>query len=434
MDKQGQPHKEIWITEIGWSLGEGVNAQEQADLLAQAVVTALTVRERLKVEKVFWFCVKDWGGPGHGLFDVNGKPKPALTAYQAVIAELGSAHYLGPCKTPPGVRGHVFNRGGEPVLAVWAPSVATRNNLELKASAPQLALRNIGNQVHNVPVRKGMAGIEVSHAPLFINGLKLAELDMKPWPRLHLPRQPLPRQLPRDVWVSVVPSFTSARPVLVLGTSNAMEVRVHNDSPAPAQGSLQLELTSDSRLLAEGRVPFEAAPGTLTTVSWHHTLPWRKDQAGKLARLRVRGAANGASIAPLDLPVRLVRGKGIEFAANSPIEGQYLHQAGKSGCGDSIRFGSEFTYRFDLRHMQSGQLRINVGANGANPWSVLLSRDDKNYVEERSGRSWPSWQSVALDHYLGGREASSAMVYVKIRGTDCQVREVVVEAGAENSP
>jgi len=61
MDRHGDSRKEIWITEIGWSLSEGVTTQEQANLLVQAVVTALSVRERLKVEKVFWFCVNGLG-------------------------------------------------------------------------------------------------------------------------------------------------------------------------------------------------------------------------------------------------------------------------------------------------------------------------------------------------------------------------------------
>ena len=33
MDRHGDQHKEIWITEIGWSLAEGVTPQEQANLL-----------------------------------------------------------------------------------------------------------------------------------------------------------------------------------------------------------------------------------------------------------------------------------------------------------------------------------------------------------------------------------------------------------------
>ncbi len=99
MDRHGDSRKEIWITEIGWSLAEGVTARQQANLLAQALVTALSVRRRLKIEKVFWFCVKDWGGPGYGLLDTAGKPKPAWFADQAVTCP---ASYPRTCGWTPG--------------------------------------------------------------------------------------------------------------------------------------------------------------------------------------------------------------------------------------------------------------------------------------------------------------------------------------------
>jgi len=126
----------------------------------------------------------------------------------------------------------------------------------------------------------------------------------------------------------------------------------------------------------------------------------------------------------VDLPVRLVRSKAIEFAANSFVERPYLHKSEKSGCSDSIRFGSDFGYRFDVRNMRAAQLRINVGANAAHPWSVLVSPDDKNYVLERSGKSWPSWQTITLDQYLAGASEAPRSIYVKIQGIDCQVREL----------
>ncbi len=72
-----------------------------------------------------------------------------------------------------------------------------------------------------------------------------------------------------------------------------------------------------------------------------------------------------------------------------------------------------------------------MGANGANQWNLLVSKDDNDYVIERSGKSWPSWQTVALDKYLAGAGEAAGTIYVKIQGTDCQVREVVLEAGAE---
>ena len=54
--------------------------------------------------------------------------------------------------------------------------------------------------------------------------------------------------------------------------------------------------------------------------------------------------------------------------------------------------------------------------------NLLVSSNDSDYVLERSGASWPSWQTVALDKYLAGARETAGTVYVKIQGTDCQVR------------
>jgi len=135
----------------------------------------------------------------------------------------------------------------------------------------------------------------------------------------------------------------------------------------------------------------------------------------------------------MTVPVGLVRSSAVEFAANSWIEQQYLHHAEKSGCADSIRFGSEFSYRFDLGHARSARLNMNVGANGANAWSLLVSKDDKVYAIEASGKCWPAWQSVALDKYLAEQGEAPRTIFVKVVGTDCQVREVVLEIGGHES-
>jgi hypothetical protein len=72
-------------------------------------------------------------------------------------------------------------------------------------------------------------------------------------------------------------------------------------------------------------------------------------------------------------------------------------------------------------------LPINVGANGGNAWSVALSRDGRQYTVECAGKSWPGWQTLSLDKYLHSAAGTPAPVYVKVQGTDCQVREVVLD-------
>jgi hypothetical protein len=429
MDRHGDRHKEIWATEFGWSIAEGVSSQEQADLLVQAMVTFLSVRERLKVEKAFWFCVKDWGHPDFGLLDEAGKPKPTFRAYQALTTELAGARYRGPWKTPLAVRAHVFDRAGQPVLVLWNPLPDGKIRVELKTSAAILSLRAVSNQVGEMIPAGGKAAIDVSHAPVFINGLKMSELEPLPSPPPIA--SPAPRTRPRlpDVWVSVLPPPTTARPYLVLGANNELPLHIHNDAIQAADGRLDLELTHENRVLAAGQVPFRIASGTSSTVVWRETLPAGKELVGQLAKLRIRGLAGQELLAPIDLPVRLVCAKAIEFAGNSWVERQYLHKAEKTGASDSLRFGDEFGYRFDLGHARAARLRIEAGANGGKPWKLLISKDDQQYVVERSGKSWPTWQTVTLDKYLAGSDKSPAIVYVKIQGKECQVREVLVETG-----
>ena len=195
-----------------------------------------------------------------------------------------------------------------------------------------------------------------------------------------------------------------------LGGYNELPVRIHNDGNEAAHGELQIELTGPHGVLASGRVPFDVGPGIAADRRLAHDASagqrsnrracpaprrrvWRTDRHWRRSTCRSGWSAS----------------KAIEFAANSLVEQQYLHKAEKSGCADSIRFGSEFGYRFDLRNVRSAQLRINVGANGAKPWNLLVSKDDRKYVLERSGKSWPSWQTVALDKYLAGpREAAAS--------------------------
>ena len=115
------------------------------------------------------------------------------------------------------------------------------------------------------------------------------------------------------------------------------------------------------RALAGGQVVFDVAAGGTASVAWRITLPNRDELAGELATLRVRGVGPSTCLPGMDLPIRLVAGKVVEFAANSRVERQYLYQADHSGSSESLRFGSEFGYLFDVGAARSARLRINVG-------------------------------------------------------------------------
>jgi GH35 family endo-1,4-beta-xylanase len=433
MDEFGDAGKEIWLTELGWSLSEGVTAEQQANLLVQAVVTALTVRERLKVEKTFWFCIKDWGGPGHGLLDVDGKPKPAFAAYTALTTALQGARYLGAWRTTGEVRAHVFDRGGKPVLVLWNPAPDGIVAVELLTKAEGILVRTVTNDQRDLAVTGGKATLEAAHAPVFVTGFAMGDLEVAPVEKAQTETSLAQPEAPKGVWLSVVPPDSTLRPYLVLDAFNAFPLRIHNDSDARVQGEISLELRGRTRgvrgdkRLAGGKLPFSVDKGAIETVVWQIALPALPENAGELATLAIRGTA-GQELDPVDLPVRLVRGRTIEFLGNSFTERQYLREGGKSGCAESIRFGSEWTYRFDLRDAKWAELRLLVGAHMAQEWHVSLSRDEKAWDEAASGRSWPAWRTVDLPSYLPeAGEGGNTSLFVKIHGDDCQLRELILE-------
>jgi len=428
MDEFGDPHKEIWLTELGWSVSEGVTAQQQANLLVQAFVTALTVRERLKVQKVFWFSVKDWGGPGHGLFDVDGKPKPAFIAYTALTTSLEGARYLGRWKSDENVRAHAFERTGSLVVVLWNPSSEGTAPVECTTQSGRLVIRTVTNESQVVQVADGKVTLKATHAPIFVTGFTTSDLASA---RANDKQSPISRVsvgTPNRVWVSILPPDTTMRPYLVLDAHNELPIRVHNNSDDRARGAIAVELQLEGRRIAEAEWPFDVERSEIETIVWQPILPPLPDAIGKLATLVVRGSAAGEALDSVELPIRLSRGRTIEFLANSHVERRYVRDGGKSGCAESIRFGDEFIYGFDLRDCQWTQLRLLVGANAAQQWHVSLSRDEKTWEEAASGKSWPAWRTLDLgDHLPPPAEGGRTPLFVKIHGNGCQVRELILE-------
>lgn len=75
--------KDIWVTEIGVSTTE-CSPEFQARY-CEAMLKALSLRKDVPV--VCWFASDDLMVPEFGLFDVNGKPKPAAAAFMRVAKE-----------------------------------------------------------------------------------------------------------------------------------------------------------------------------------------------------------------------------------------------------------------------------------------------------------------------------------------------------------
>ena len=404
MEKYGDGHKEIWLTELGWSTGDkGITEEVQARLLAQAFITSLTLRDA-NVTKAFWFCVKDWGSPGHGLLRDDGSRKPAFEAYRFVSQALEGAEYIGPlgCK---GLRCHSFRKDGRRLLAAWSPDKEMRT-LELPDDAKWTALRRIAGQEESLAGKP--VSITVGPEPVFVFSQESVPVPTR-----------VPRKLPTvpyklDVWYSVRPPEGTSRLYVVRGRPSAISVEVHNDSSKP----VPVEITGRiGAFAARAEIP-SMAPGETRRITLQFALP-RTFKSG-LDTLRLSGRCGGASLAPTSVPVRVADGPVIEFLANSALESLYLVEDKGSGGAPSVRFNGTWTYRFDLSKSKGGTLRLCVGAHQANQWRVLLSSDQISWVTAISGKSNRSWHEIDVSRYAEGP------LFVKFEGSDQQLSELVL--------
>jgi Glycosyl hydrolase catalytic core len=100
MQKHGDSHKPLWITEVGWGslpkdatpFGETKGKKGQAKILTQAFHQLKKKRHSWHIKKVFWFNFRDPGGgsvqtcsfcSSAGLLKNDGTPKPAWSAFRA---------------------------------------------------------------------------------------------------------------------------------------------------------------------------------------------------------------------------------------------------------------------------------------------------------------------------------------------------------------
>lgn len=99
MRRFGDSERRTWITEIGWATGGPypsrfrVSVEDQAERLSDAFDMFIDERDRYRLERVFWFSLRDrdlngeepdWFGPHTGLFYRSGFAKPAWHMFAAV--------------------------------------------------------------------------------------------------------------------------------------------------------------------------------------------------------------------------------------------------------------------------------------------------------------------------------------------------------------
>ena len=415
MDQWGDTEKPIWLTEIGWSTAEGVDEQDQARLLVQSFVTALTLGH-LGVEKVFWFCVKDWGGPGYGVLADNGEPKPAFHAYRVMTRELAGRPYLGALGSDQG-RAYLFgerNGDGQWRLVLWAAGLEDQD-VSLRLKCREVRAVSLLGEERVVPAGVRLV-FRATPAPRVI---RLAAGDVvvsRPAEQRHFQVRVGPRP---GVWVSVQPAPGSSRAWLVPGQPGSIECLVRNFTQADQTVCLEWVVSG-----AAGRkwvdVPAMQSRAAELPVTLPRSALLGTPSVAVVARGRAGGVFGQSTETTVRPTIRVAAGPTTEFLANSHLESLYLQPDAQSGCSESCRFGRSWTYRFGVPFACAAKLSAFVGAHLAGPWTVQWSQDGQQFATLLEGRSDRSWHDASLPGLQPGE------LYLRFEGTDEQLGELVV--------
>jgi hypothetical protein len=424
MARYGHGEMPVWFTEIGWSTGEGVSNEDQARLLVQSYVSSLALSD-LGVAKVFWFCVKDWGGPGHGLFAEDGSPKPAFAAYATLTDELEGTYPLGRVEAGE-VRCHAFvgADGGQAVLVLWSPTLEPMP-LELPA------LPNMLVRVSMYGQQTSLAGTDLPHLiatpePTYLRLPATALEVLREGGRLargapQAYRRPVDRPTPPPWWASVQIPDTTSRLCLVPGALTEVRASLWNLGDDPTPATLALALLGDrGKPLASAEGRYELGAKACTPVALELTPPAGLASGLVPMQVTLRAEAD-PRVVEYRLPVRIAPGPTVEFLGNSHVErSRYLQPGHRSGCAESCRFGAEWTYAFDVPFACRAELQAQFGAHMAGPFGLLASQDGENWQTALGGRGDRVWRDAHVPDLRPGR------LWLRVTGPDAQLGELVL--------
>jgi len=413
LDRRGDRAKPIWLNELGWSTGDaGVTEEIQARLLVQCYVTALGLGH-LGAERTFWFCVKDWGGPGYGLYTDDGKKKRAYWSYKHMSIEVLGREFLGRVEAGD-ARAYLFGprEGQETALLVaWAPGADTVE-VPLAIAGGPFPARDLLGEARQVGSTDGLA-LTATPDPIYIDvPASAATLAQLPAQREFSAPKPDPAARPL-IWASVHPPAGTEHVWLVPGEPRDVDLRVFNGTDEPASGEVVLELGGQAF-----RAQVDVAPMGLGRQTVAVAVPAGTPEG--TADLRISGRVGGIELAAYATPVRIAAGPVIEFLANSHLERSlYVQPGANSGLSESRRFGSEWVYKLPVARPGRVDLNITVGAHNGQSWSVSWSQDGTTWSPLLSGQSWPEPRTATIAHVDAGD------LYLQCKGQDQQLDRVM---------
>jgi hypothetical protein len=175
----GKPSGEVWATEIGWALtGRGwvtVSEKTHGDYLARTYILAQVSQNAAAV------CWHDFALGMFGIFDGKGYPRPAYMAYGPLISTLSGARPVREFKVSEHVRGALFQKPTEQVLALWSPMGLGAASVKLDSEVVGTRRDLYGNPA---PFRTSLKQTRVclTESPTYICAAKLPVTEITPLP------------------------------------------------------------------------------------------------------------------------------------------------------------------------------------------------------------------------------------------------------------
>jgi hypothetical protein len=164
---------------------QAVNVAQRSIVLYSNGVKALVPHIAVSAERnpTYW---DDW----LGLFRRNETPKPALIAHANAARMIDGSKYLGDLWFGTGIEAMVFDRKGEPVLALWAVDKEQSREIDVPAGDSKVVLTDMIGREKALQPQGGSVKVPVREAPVYLTGfspklLAEASKELRPdrWPK-----------------------------------------------------------------------------------------------------------------------------------------------------------------------------------------------------------------------------------------------------------
>lgn len=175
MAEYGDSRKEIWFTELSWTVSQNLSENGQAAYLIRSYVLSFAEG----ADKLFWFNLNAARPPeeSSGLIEHDLTPRPAFWAHKALAEIVGEGEYYLRAKLRPETHAHLFRKEGVYVMVLWAPNETVKVKLRMASRRSSPEVSDMFGKVMQVPHKGRSLSLEASPYPIFISNLK--EGDVK---------------------------------------------------------------------------------------------------------------------------------------------------------------------------------------------------------------------------------------------------------------